>query len=88
MHTKWLPKRNQNYPKHNFGAAKQPPKGILLSLAFFRQPFCIYCIYFVYISYIDSIPPLDSIPPVINSRCRVYITIYKIIIKHIFYIPS
>ena len=34
IHTKWLPKKSQNYPKHLLGAAKRPPKGILQSLAF------------------------------------------------------
>ena len=36
---KCLFKRSQNYSIHPLGAAKRPPKGILLSSASFRQPF-------------------------------------------------
>ena len=49
---KWLPEGSPNYPKHSLRAAKRPPKGMLPSLASFRQPFCMYGIYFVFISYV------------------------------------
>ena len=42
------PKEAKTIQNILLGAAKRPQKAILLSLAFFRQSFCIYCIYFVY----------------------------------------
>ena len=71
IHTQWLLKRTQNYPKRVLWAAKRPPKGVLPRLAFFRQPFCLYCMYFVYIAYVFcyifvnwlySNPPQDNPP--------------------------
>jgi hypothetical protein len=48
------------------GATSQPPKGMLPSLAFFRQPICMHWIYFVYISYVFCyilVSLLYSTPP-------------------------
>ena len=42
IYTQWLPHRSPNYPNHPFGAAKGAHKGSLLSVAYLRQPFCIY----------------------------------------------
>ena len=38
IHTRWLLQETQNYPTI---LAKRPAKGMLLSRAFMRQPFCI-----------------------------------------------
>ena len=52
--TKWLPKKSQTI---FWGQLRGSHKVFWIVWAFFRQPFCIYCIDCAYISYMKSIPP-------------------------------
>ena len=66
-------KEAQTIQRTLWGRRSRPPKGMLLSLASFRQPFCMYCIYFVYISYIFCyilVYLLYSNPPRANPNFR------------------
>ena len=59
--------KNTQLDKIPFGAAKGALDSLGSLLAAILYMLCGLCMYFIY----GLLPPLDSIPPVINSRCRI-----------------